>query len=109
MLRKFDRFAPPLVVILVFSFPQSSAIADPVNGERLARLWCASCHVVAPNQTGASADVPTFEAIGRMPGFDRTKIAFFLLDPHPKMPNMSLSRIEASDLADYITRLGASR
>jgi hypothetical protein len=33
------------------------------------------------------------------------RLAFFLLDPHPKMPNMSLTRIEASDLAAYIASL----
>jgi len=109
MIRKFARFALAFVAIPALPFPYSNANADPANGERLARLWCASCHVVAPNQTGASADVPTFEAIRRMPSFDRTKIAFFLLDPHPKMPNMSLSRIEASDLADYIATLGSGR
>ena len=27
------------------------------------------------------------------------RIAFFLLDPHPKMPNFPLSRSEAADLA----------
>jgi cytochrome c2 len=81
------------------------AWADPANGERLARRWCASCHVVAPNQTQASADVPAFSAIARRSTFDRDKLAFFLLDPHPKMPDMSLTRNEASDLADYIASL----
>jgi hypothetical protein len=28
-----------------------------------------------------------------------------LLEPHPKMPNMSLSRTEAADLAAYIATL----
>ena len=110
MVCEFARFALPLGTIIATSaLPTSTALADPANGERLARVWCASCHVVAPDQKGASADVPTFETIARMPGFDRTKIAFFLLDPHPKMPNLSLSRTEASDLADYIAKLGAAR
>jgi hypothetical protein len=30
----------------------------------------------------------------------------FLLDPHPKMPDMSLTRTEAGDLAAYIASLG---
>jgi hypothetical protein len=34
--------------------------------------------------------------------FSAEKLAFFLLEPHPKMPNMSLSRKEADDLAAYI-------
>jgi hypothetical protein len=38
----------------------------------------------------------------RKPDFDAAKIALFLLDPHPKMPDMGLSRKEAADLAAYI-------
>jgi mono/diheme cytochrome c family protein len=82
--------------------------ADTTNGERLARRWCASCHVVAADQKGASADAPAFSTIARRPGFDRNKVAFFLLDPHPKMPDMSLSRNEAADLAVYIASLAAN-
>jgi hypothetical protein len=33
------------------------------------------------------------------------KIAFFLLELHPKMPDMGLSRREAADLAAYIATL----
>jgi hypothetical protein len=29
----------------------------------------------------------------------------FLLDPHPKMPDMGLSRSDAADLASYIATL----
>jgi mono/diheme cytochrome c family protein len=82
--------------------------ADAANGERLARRWCASCHVVAADQKQASADVPAFSSIARMPGFDRNKVALFLLDPHPKMPDMSLTRSEAADLADYIASLATN-
>jgi mono/diheme cytochrome c family protein len=32
-------------------------------------------------------------------------LAFFLLDPHPKMPSFPLSRAEAADLAAYIASL----
>jgi hypothetical protein len=45
-------------------------------------------------------------SIGKKPGFDAGQVAMFLLDPHPKMPNMSLTRIEAADLAAYIATLG---
>jgi hypothetical protein len=40
-----------------------------------------------------------------MPNFDEKKLMFFLLEPHPKMPNMALSRAEVADLADYIATL----
>ncbi|GLR85344.1 c-type cytochrome [Bradyrhizobium iriomotense] len=79
--------------------------ADPDHGADLAKRWCASCHVVASEQKQASADVPGFAAIARRPDFTPEKLAFFLLDPHPKMPNFPLSRIEAGDIAAYIGSL----
>jgi hypothetical protein len=33
------------------------------------------------------------------------KTSLFLLDPHPKMPDMGLSRAEAAALAAYISTL----
>jgi mono/diheme cytochrome c family protein len=79
--------------------------ADPNNGERLARRWCAPCHVVASNQRVPTGEAPPFATLTAKPDFDVAKLAFFLLDPHPKMPDMSLSRMEAADLAAYIASL----
>jgi len=79
--------------------------ADVGHGEQLARRWCASCHVVAADQRQASADAPAFAAIARRPDFDAARLAFFLLEPHPIMPNMGLTRLEAADLAAYIASL----
>lgn len=82
--------------------PHARAPGDAEKGEILAQRWCAACHVVSSEQRRASEAAPTFASIARQPGFDAGKVAFFLLDPHPKMPNMSLTRQEASDLAAYI-------
>jgi hypothetical protein len=46
-----------------------------------------------------------FATMANRPDFDAAKIAFFLLIPHPKMPDMGLSRTEAADLAAYIATL----
>lgn len=83
----------------------SALAADADHGADLAKRWCASCHVVANGQTQASADVPSFAAVARKPDFSAERLAFFLLDPHPKMPNFPLSRIEAGDIAAYIASL----
>jgi Cytochrome c len=77
----------------------------PDNGERLARRWCAACHVVASDQRGLTGEEPPFATITAKPDFDAPRLAFFLLEPHPKMPNMQLSRSEAADLAAYIATL----
>ena len=80
--------------------------ADVQHGATIARRWCSSCHVVASNQRQVTGEAPPFATIARSPGFDEQRLAFFLLDPHPKMPDMGLSRTEATDLAAYIASLG---
>ena len=82
-----------------------AAPADPVNGERLAKQWCASCHIVSADQTRGADNVPAFATIAKIPGFSARNIGQFLLDPHPKMPDMQLTRNEASDLGAYIASL----
>jgi mono/diheme cytochrome c family protein len=79
--------------------------ADASNGKRLAERWCTGCHLASPSQTTATDQVPPFATIAKMPDFNAAKIALFLLDPHPKMPNMNLSRTEAADIAAYIATL----
>jgi mono/diheme cytochrome c family protein len=83
----------------------AAAPPDPIRGGKLARQWCAACHVVAANQSGVVAEAPPFATVAQKPDFDTAKLALFLLDPHPKMPNMSLSRAEAADIAAYIATL----
>jgi mono/diheme cytochrome c family protein len=85
---------------------QPVSAADANNGFRLASRWCASCHVIAPSQSGPSTDqAPPFATIAARPDFDAVKLTLFLLNPHPKMPDMSLSRGEAADLSAYIGSL----
>jgi cytochrome c2 len=79
--------------------------ADALNGEKLARRWCESCHVVAADQREVTGEAPPFASIATRRGFDAARTATFLLDPHPKMPDMSLTRNEAADLASYIATL----
>jgi len=91
---------------LVASFFSPAALAaDADHGLALAQRWCATCHVVTSDQRIASADAPSFTAIAKKSGFSEQKLVSFLLEPHPKMPNMSLSRTEASDIAGYIATL----
>ena len=79
--------------------------ADLGHGEQLAKRWCAACHIVAADQTAGADNVPAFASIARKPGFSASAVAQFLMDPHPKMPDMQLSRDEAKDLGAYISSL----
>jgi mono/diheme cytochrome c family protein len=79
--------------------------ADAFNGKRLAERWCAACHVVSVAQREAYADAPPFEEIAKRTNFSESGLVTFLLDPHAKMPDMSLTRIEANDIVAYIGTL----
>jgi mono/diheme cytochrome c family protein len=81
---------------------EAVSAADARKGETLAKRWCATCHVVASDQQRGTAQSPPFSAIAKKPGFNEATLAFFLLTPHPRMPDMNLSRSEASDLAAFI-------
>ena len=94
-----------MMAAAVLSGPPAFAAADAQHGADLAQRWCAACHLVASGQKQADADVPAFAAIAAKSDFTPEKVAFFLLDPHPKMPNFPLSRNEAADIAAYIGSL----
>ena len=78
--------------------------ADVARGETMARRWCAACHVISPGQTRGSTQAPPFSEIAKKRGLDAAQLALDLLLPHPRMPDMGLSRAEAADLAAYIAR-----
>jgi hypothetical protein len=65
----------------------------------MSSLWTSA------DQRHAYADAPPFKAIANRANFSESGLVTFLLDPHAKMPNMSLTRIEANDIAAYIRTL----
>ena len=89
-------------LIFAATLATSASAADARKGETLAKRWCATCHVVAADQQVGTTQSPAFATIARNPEFNEAMLAFFLLTPHPRMPDMNLSRSEAADLAAYI-------
>jgi hypothetical protein len=73
----FRRVRQVFVLAVILGVTPAFA-ADPDNGERLARRWCAACHVVASNQRGPVGEAPPFASIAAKPDFDAAKLAFFL-------------------------------
>ena len=88
--------------LLLAGTSEATFAADVGHGSALAQRWCASCHLVSSAQRVEIDHSPSFASIAQRANFSAEKLAFFLLEPHPKMPNMSLSRQEANDLAAYI-------
>jgi mono/diheme cytochrome c family protein len=94
------------LIFLTTALSPAAFAADAANGEKLAKRWCAACHVVAADQRSGNTQAAPFSAIAKLPDFDAAKLALYLLTPHPKMPDMSLSRSEAADLAAFIVSQG---
>lgn len=85
----------------------SAAVAaqEPVErGQRLARQWCSGCHLVEPSNM-ASDVAPTFSQIAENRDLTPDRLRRWLSDPHPPMPNLSLSRAEIEVLVAYLESL----
>ena len=94
-----------LAVGLGLQASAASAAGDAAAGKALAGRWCSSCHLVSPEQTTATTEAPPFATIAERHAGSINALAAFLADPHPPMPQMSLSRQEISDLLAYIDSL----
>lgn len=77
---------------------------DARHGIMLARNWCAGCHVVEPGGRGADT-APPFMTIANDPKRPPSALRAWLLQPHPPMPNMNLSRAEIDDIVAYLQSL----
>ena len=97
------------IVFSVMVAAGQSCFAAPLGnsekGRALAEQWCASCHVVVPNQESATTEAPPFETIAKRPAEELQTLAVFLSAPHPPMPPINLSTTEIRDLVAYITSL----
>jgi mono/diheme cytochrome c family protein len=98
-----------LIWLVAAGFPATAAMAqgwgDAAAGREISDRWCAACHMVAPDQPQALADVPTFMEIARAAEDDFGVLEGFLVDPHPPMPDMSLTRQEIRDVIGYFATL----
>lgn len=99
--------APLSILLLFMAAFTGSALAqgDAETGKAVAERWCASCHLVSPDQTSAMADVPSFQSIAQRSDSEIDALESFLADPHPPMPDLSLTRDEIRDLLAYIGSL----
>ena len=119
--------AATLLLATSHSLPSHAADAaarppapDPVRarGEHIARLICATCHVVAADQEFAPTldqPTPSFSDIANRPGMTAAAIQKFVTSTHwdrkqlpMTMPNLQLTGDEALSVATYILSLRKS-
>ena len=97
---------PIAVVALCLSGSVAFAAGVVDTGKVVAELWCSSCHLVGPEQISTvSGAAPSFGSIADRSEEQIDALAGFLADPHPPMPDLSLTRQEILDLLAYIASL----
>lgn len=101
-MERISLFGAALAAICLLPAPAS---ADAANGERLARQWCANCHVT--DGSGPSARLPQGPPSFRVAAghLNPGELRAFLSHPHGAMPDLALSRSEIDDLIAYIEAL----
>ena len=60
-------------IAIIWASTAAAAPAQPARGEKLARHWCASCHIVANDQKGGAGSAPPFATKAWKPGFNTGK------------------------------------
>ena len=93
------------LLALTCLLPWQPLRADVGNGERLARQWCATCHVI--ESSGPSATLPQGPPSFRVAAghLNPGELRAFLTHPHGQMPDLALTRSEIDDLIGYIEAL----
>jgi mono/diheme cytochrome c family protein len=96
----------PVTVIVTMALSVSPALAagDAAAGHALADRWCSSCHAVGGMNADPGVAVP-FAIIAQNSGSSRSWVRAWLSAPHPRMPNMDLSRQEMEDVVAYLDTL----
>lgn len=95
------------VMLVVLGYGAAGATepaGDAAAGERLAREWCASCHYVGSGAAASDA-APAFAEIANDSEATPEGWRNWLMDPHPPMPNLALSRQEIDAILAYLQSL----
>ena len=86
--------------------PAMALAQDVVNGEALAVLWCANCHIVTRSATSGRADgVPSFPSLAAAPQTTDISLRRAMTSSHNQMPDFSLTPREQDNLIAYIFSL----
>lgn len=84
--------------------PAAAVAGDAAAGAAMAQQWCSGCHVVDGARRGSDT-APSFDAIARRTRSDKDWVRAWLIQPHPPMPNLNLTRQEIDDIVAYLESL----
>ena len=89
--------------VLGFACP-AYAVGNADTGRQLAMRSCISCHAAAGSTT-ASDGAPPLSFVARDNKQNPAWIRGWLMDPHPPMPGIMLSRQQIEDIVAYLSAL----
>ncbi len=101
--------APFVLAPFVLAAPQAHAAREKGNaeaGQRLVMASCTTCHAPAGTTTASDA-VPPLATLARDNKNDPTWTRAWLMDPHPPMEGIMLSRQQINDVVAYLNSLSA--
>jgi cytochrome c len=94
-------------IVACFALPAIAATGDADAGRALVLRSCTSCH--ATNATTAATDgAPPLSFVARDNKQNPAWIRGWLMDPHPPMPGIMLSRKQIDDVIAYLNTLPPS-
>ena len=96
------------VVILVASPVASAERGDAQAGRELVNRSCVSCHA-ASGVSRASDAAPPLSFLARDNRYRSAFVRGWLMEPHPPMPGIPLSRQQINDIVAYLETLPISK
>jgi mono/diheme cytochrome c family protein len=81
-----------------------AASGNAEAGRQLVMRSCSSCHATESAKT-ATDNAPPFSAVAKSNKENPAWIRGWLMQPHPPMPNISLSRQQIDDIIAYLGTL----
>jgi len=94
------------LALLSPTFARAQDMGDPMEGRKIASTWCSNCHRIDSGGAGQAGDgAPTWAAVAAMPSTTSMSLHAFLMSPHGRMPDFTLSRGQIDDLVAYILSL----
>jgi mono/diheme cytochrome c family protein len=87
--------------LTVFGGMDGTSAQDVENGRLMSERWCSECHTIG-SRPARHKGAPPFAAIASRETVTSDMLVSFLLLPHASMPNLSLSRKDAQDIAAFI-------
>ena len=102
-----SRFLVIAGVLAGFAVPAAAATGNADAGRQLVLRSCTSCHATSTT-TAASDSAPPLSFVARDNKQRPAWVRGWLMDPHPPMPGIMLSRQQIDDIIAYLNSLPTS-